>query len=1755
MNNDKVSDVYKGILKWPETEPILRARIHWMCSQVVGPRVLDLGCSQGITSILLAREGFEVTGVDVEPPAIDYAEADRAQESSAVQSRLRFLLGDAFALPEDLGQFNTLIMGEVIEHFTCPTKLISCALDHLVPEGRLIVTTPFGLLPHPDHKTTFDLSSLIKALPSGLQCEHLDVLENYIRFVCRKSGCGSIEIPADELLAVTEKALIEAQARHFNTAARLKERLEQKDTAIKNLQASESGAKQSLRQLQTEFNTFKDAAVSKSLNEQRERERKDNADLRLSQEALNKVSSDLKLSEAELERLRKENAELKLSQEELKEVRSDLKLSEAELERLRKDNAELKLSQEELKEVRSELKLSEAELERLRQENAELKLRQEELTEAPTELKLSEAELERLRQENTDLKRSGEELERVRNELKRSHKDLEKLRDDLKLSHDQLERVRDDLRLSREQLEKLNKDSADLKLTDEHLEKVSNDNADLKLRFEQSATRGDMELLAKLRPNPCSRIRSFLRLAPVNERADFLLMLPAGTPHREIWRWKRDLDVRFIGDLIQASNPAEPRSILASRNPINLKAGDSGNSYPAVDSAPYRITIRCCIFNGAVRLRWMGYDARERVQQEQTWLSNGRTILRVTTLPSVTSFAFALEVGKDCLFRVISIDVALEGKKKPLAIPQVEAEKLLPPLPRNFTKRKLRAIEGTNGLRVAAIVDEFTLLSFGPECTLLQLTPDHWEKEISAFKPDFLFVESAWRGKDGLWNRKVAYISAELFALIAWCRRQGVATVFWNKEDPVHFETFISTAELFDFVFTTDIDCIKRYKTILQHDNVHLLAFAAQPKLHNPIEITERKDAFCFAGAYYSARYPERQRDIEVFANVTHSEKGLEIYDRNFNEVDPNYKFPERFAPMIVGTLRPEQIDKAYKGYRYAINMNSVKQSQSMFARRVYELLASNTVVASNFSRAVRLLFGDLVICTDDEGSLRSDIRKLSSTESYYRKLRLAGLRKVMSEHTSGDRFAYLAETIFEMPKIERLPRISGFALVQTDEELNSVIHSFERQKHPVKQFVVVLSERFAPAQMPSKPWLQIVAWTEALASKMKEIATEGWVAGISPNDYYGENYLLDYALATRYSDASILGKGVFYASTPDGIAILKGAGNHYKAVTTLSMRAGMCSAALIHNASLADFASQIERGVWESDKALSLDEFNYCQNFSGESCPTADDLAGLELGIEMAALETASKKIAMEPHRTLAKSYTAKEISSAVVKDKTGSISMLLSGGNLQFESRLPAKKNQYLYARDFVTCEALGFAQSAKLFFDVSPGLQIQFVLQFLDKHKGKLGNMMVHPNRNGSKPIPEGTAWIKWGVRIEGSGTCSVRRVLFDHIETASGCFVGDASTLVVSNHYPEYSDLYRYGFLHRRVLAYKRAGMSVNVFRFNEKYPSGYFEFEGIDVISGCKGALQEVLSSGTVSTVLVHFLDAQMWSLFKPALESQRVIVWLHGVEVQPWWRREFNLNSEEEKNRAIEASDKRMALWREVFSCNHPNLHFVFVSRTFAKSVMDDYGMQFAPDRFSVIHNVIDTEMFRYVKKQPEQRKRILSIRPFASRTYANDLTVKAILELSKEPLFSDLEFRLIGDGPLFEETVAPLRAMANVILEKRFLRHDEMAALHREYGIFLVPTRMDSQGVSRDEAMAAGLVPVTTRVAAVPEFVDERCGMLVEGEDYAGLAKAIVALYHDPELFLRLSQNASERVHCQSSYGETIRKEIELISEGARTT
>lgn len=1053
--------------------------------------------------------------------------------------------------------------------------------------------------------------------------------------------------------------------------------------------------------------------------------------------------------------------------------------------------------------------------------------------------------------------------------------------------------------------------------------------------------------------------------------------------------------------------------------------------------------------------------------------------------------------------------------------------------------------------RIAAIMDEFTAASFAPECVYLPLEPERCITQLKNFQPALTFVESAWHGNGGAWNRMISTPSQQLIRMLDWCRQNGIPSIFWNKEDPVHFHTFLNAARLFDFVFTTDMDCIPTYKNALGHERVFFLPFAAQPQGHNPIAALPRKNAFNFAGSYY-LRYPERQRDLATVIDTARSLRPVEIYDRHYGQDHPHYKFPEKYEPMILGALPFSEIDRAYKGYRYGININTIKQSQTMFARRVYELMASNTVVVSNFSRGQRMMFGDLTICSDAPEQLSASFRSLTADATKYRKFRLLGLRKVLQEHTYAARVSYILSKIAGQPFTPNLPAVALIATAQTEKEALRLTTAFQTQAHPRKHlFLLSPTGHFSD----HSDNVAVFSHTEDLLESFHKRRREFTFIGcLQSEDFYGEHYLTDLLLAPRYSDADGISKGCHFNATDQG-TVLHREDLRYRHTHSIRLTSGLLRNQYVTDSLLKSCLNDPASATAENLHILSIDEFNYCRN--GATDPAAQTLARdmvlpcqgapLQCFYDIAEALPAAKP---RPRPQALPVLTTEEIASNTEQPKGSSLVKHLQDEQLVITSEDNEPSEVWM------TCSypraALNLEKNSWFSFELKHNFpKAQLVCEYQDTSGEQLSLSAFSKGGRHALALPENCTQVRFGLRLKGPGTLSLSKLVFGDQSIPPPVAVGRSRILILTKQYPSHKDLYKYGFLHSRVRSYRQQDLNPDIFRLNPAITTPYNEFENIDIATGDATLLEATLRSGHHTHVLVHLLDPTMWGVLKKYLHRIRVTIWIHGAEIQHWRRRafEFTRMSAAQVEKKKQRSHEHLTLWQEVFACPEANLHFVFVSNTLLQEATEDVGRPPPEGRYSVIHNLIDGELFRYRPKTAEDRFRVLSIRPYAGRKYANDLTTAAIMALSQRPHFEAYDITIVGDGPDFEEETKALRRFPNVTLHRGFLTHTEIADLHSRHGIFLTPTRWDSQGVSRDEAMASGLVPVSTQTSAVPEFMDNSCGILTPPENALALAEAIERLSQDPDLFLRLSRAAAKRVRAQSGFHQTIAREIALIS------
>ncbi|QXB18809.1 Glycosyltransferase involved in cell wall bisynthesis [Corynebacterium coyleae] len=367
------------------------------------------------------------------------------------------------------------------------------------------------------------------------------------------------------------------------------------------------------------------------------------------------------------------------------------------------------------------------------------------------------------------------------------------------------------------------------------------------------------------------------------------------------------------------------------------------------------------------------------------------------------------------------------------------------------------------------------------------------------------------------------------------------------------------------------------------------------------------------------------------------------------------------------------------------------------------------------------------------------------------------------------------------------------------------------------------------------------------------------------------------------------------------------------------------------------------------------------------------------------------------------------------------------------------------------------------------------------------------------------------------------------------------------LVIANEYPSKEKRYANGFVHRRVKFYQEAGLEVDVVAFGKRVRPDVYDFDGVKVLAGYVNELAGLISTREYASVSVHFPNSEMWKVLKGNIrDSANLIFYIHGYEARNWSRLPYGIRDVAMLNARIERSLRTEDVWKEIVNSNVDR--FIFVSDWWREAAMDDLGVYFGSENSEVIHNFVDTRIFDYEKKDPQQRFKLLWVRSANAHNYGADIAAEFLRQLKLTPVWADLEVLIVGDGQYFNE-FDEFRDDEVVTVRRDFIKQEEIADLHKRFGMFIVPTRFDTQGVSRDEAMSSGLVPITCPVTAVPEFADSSCSILFAEDEVETAVEEYLRVARDPELFSAMSRAAAQRSADLNGAEATVAREIELMT------
>ena len=204
----------------------------------------------------------------------------------------------------------------------------------------------------------------------------------------------------------------------------------------------------------------------------------------------------------------------------------------------------------------------------------------------------------------------------------------------------------------------------------------------------------------------------------------------------------------------------------------------------------------------------------------------------------------------------------------------------------------------------------------------------------------------------------------------------------------------------------------------------------------------------------------------------------------------------------------------------------------------------------------------------------------------------------------------------------------------------------------------------------------------------------------------------------------------------------------------------------------------------------------------------------------------------------------------------------------------------------------------------------------------------------------------------------------------------------------------------------------------------------------------------------------------------------------------------------------------------------------------------------FPESRIVVIGNGLPPSAFAEATPALPRRPGVLRVGMIArmNTTAKNhSLLLRAAARLKDK--FVDLEFVLVGDGPLRPEL--ELAAKNFGISDRVLFLGDcrDIPAILASLDLSVLPSGSESLSNAIIESMAAGVPAVASRVGGNPELIDETRGALVPPNDDEALADAIDRILRDAPLRSDLGRNAKQFARANFTIDNMRRRHEELYA------
>ncbi|WP_217953163.1 glycosyltransferase family 2 protein [Adlercreutzia caecimuris] len=352
------------------------------------------------------------------------------------------------------------------------------------------------------------------------------------------------------------------------------------------------------------------------------------------------------------------------------------------------------------------------------------------------------------------------------------------------------------------------------------------------------------------------------------------------------------------------------------------------------------------------------------------------------------------------------------------------------------------------------ITDEYMYNYYKDALDFHYLNKDNYKEEIEEGDFRFVLFVSCWRGLGDGQDYNSPGKRKVIEEIFRFAKQKGIKTIFQSIEDPTSYDMFLDIAKEADYIFTSDRNMVERYKADTDNEDVHVADYGINPSFHNPIGLFSCKgkrlnyldSSVLFSGSWYGT-YPQRCKDTSMLFEGVLKEafRNLIIVDRNSNlpaNLKKDYEFPAVFEDCITDAIDHRDLQKVHRLFRYSICVNTVKDSESMCAMRVYEFQALGSLMFSNYALAISSRFPSLFMILEGR-----EVKNIVDgyTDRELVNMQIGGIRRMYSRCTVYDRlnemFEYVGEA-FRFEKRRVLIVCEGASLVELQkafDEDNSV--------------------------------------------------------------------------------------------------------------------------------------------------------------------------------------------------------------------------------------------------------------------------------------------------------------------------------------------------------------------------------------------------------------------------------------------------------------------------------------------------------------------------------------------------------------------------------------------------------------------------------------------------------------------------------------------------------------------------------------------